>query len=248
MIPIKNASDLELMRQAGAILARIMVKLQEYVKPGITTAQINEYAEELMRTERVLAAFKGYRGYPASICTSVNEVVVHGIPGERKLLEGDLISLDAGIIHQGVFSDAAVTVGVGKISAKIKKLIDITRQALNEGIRQMQVDNRLTDIAAAVQSCVERNGFSVVRQFVGHGIGRAMHEEPEIPNFGKPHRGPLLKPGMVFAIEPMVNLGTWECEILEDGWTAVTLDRQHSAHFEHTVALTDSGPQLLTAY
>ncbi|HRZ15902.1 MAG TPA: M24 family metallopeptidase, partial [Candidatus Omnitrophota bacterium] len=160
MIPIKNASDLELMRQAGAILARIMVKLQEYVKPGITTAQINEYAEELMRTERVLAAFKGYRGYPASICTSVNEVVVHGIPGERKLLEGDLISLDAGIIHQGVFSDAAVTVGVGKISAKIKKLIDITRQALNEGIRQMQVDNRLTDIAAAVQSCVERNGFS----------------------------------------------------------------------------------------
>jgi methionyl aminopeptidase len=248
MIPIKNAGDLELMRQAGAILARIMVKLQEYVKPGITTAQINEYAEELMRTERVLAAFKGYRGYPASICTSVNEVVVHGIPGKRTLLEGDLISLDAGIIYQGVFSDAAVTVGVGKISAKIKKLIDITRQALNEGIRQMQVDNRLTDIAAAVQSCVERNGFSVVRQFVGHGIGRAMHEEPEIPNFGKPHRGPLLKPGMVFAIEPMVNLGTWECEILEDGWTAVTLDRQHSAHFEHTVALTDSGPQLLTAY
>jgi len=199
-----------------------------------------------VREESVVAAFKGYRGYPASICTSVNEEIVHGIPGPRILKEGDIISLDFGIDYQGYFSDAAVTVAVGSISPGKRRLINTARQALVEGIRKAKVNNRLSDISHAIQSCVERQGFSVVREFVGHGIGASLHEEPEIPNFGLPHQGPVLKSGMVLAIEPMVNMGGWESEVLDNGWTAVTRDGMPSAHFEHTVAVTRQGPRILT--
>ena len=194
----------------------------------------------------MLGAFKGYRGFPSTVCISVNEEIVHGIPGERKLKDGDIISLDMGINYEGYFSDAAVTVPVGKISPEVKKLIEVTRRALCEGIKRAVVENQLSDISYAIQDYVEKNGFSVVRQFVGHGIGAQLHEEPEIPNFGRPHEGPVLKSGMVFAIEPMVNMGAWESRIMPNGWTAVTKDGSLSAHFEHTVAITDKGPQILT--
>jgi methionyl aminopeptidase len=199
-----------------------------------------------MKDLNVASAFLGYRGYPAHICASVNEQIVHGIPGERVLKQGDILSLDVGITYGDYFSDSAVTVPVGTVSHQARKLIDVTKASLAEGIRNMRAGAHLSDISNAVQQYVEKNGFSVVRQFVGHGIGKAMHEEPEIPNFGRPHQGPVLKPGMVLAIEPMVNTGTWECEILEDGWTAVTIDGKFSAHFEHTVALTNNGAEILT--
>ena len=210
-------------------------------------AEVDGIAEGLFRQEKVASAFKGYRGYPAYICTSVNEEIVHGIPGPRILLEGDILSLDAGIQYEGYFSDAAVTLPIGRVDAKAKKLIEVTRQSLIEGIRQAKENNRLFDISHAIQAFVEKHGFSVVRQFVGHGIGRNLHEEPEIPNFGRPGEGVTLKSGMVLAIEPMVNVGEWESEILENGWTAVTRDGLPSAHFEHTVAITEDGPEILTS-
>ncbi|MFH0762455.1 MAG: type I methionyl aminopeptidase [Candidatus Omnitrophota bacterium] len=247
MIPLKSKEDLDKMRKAGKILARIMKELQKIVTSGRSTLEIDRYAEELLRRENVLAAFKGYRGYPATVCTSVNEEIVHGIPGERKLREGDILSLDLGIKYEGCFSDAAVTLPVGQISSGLKKLIDVTRRALCEGIKKADAGNHLSDISYVIQEQVEKNSFSVVRQFVGHGIGVELHEEPEIPNFGRPHQGPVLKNGMVLAIEPMVNMGGWESLIKENGWTAVTKDGLASAHFEHTVAITETGPEILTS-
>ncbi|MFA5099292.1 MAG: type I methionyl aminopeptidase [Candidatus Omnitrophota bacterium] len=246
MILIKSTQDLALMRTAGAILAEILLKVQSRIKDGIRTDSLDQAAADLVSAAGVDSAFLGYRGYPGNICISINEQIVHGIPGERIIRDGDIVSLDMGIKYKDFYADAAVTVGVGKVGTGTKQLIDITKKSLAEGIKQMQAGNRLTDISHAVQQCAERSGFSVVRQFVGHGIGRQLHEDPEIPNFGKPGQGPVLRPGMVFAIEPMVNEGTWECVVLDDGWTAVTADAKLSAHWEHTVALTDNGPEILT--
>lgn len=237
---------MRVIRASGRITARVIQKLTKVAKAGISTAEIDHLAEELIRKENAIPAFKGYRGFPASVCTSVNEEIVHGIPGERKLQESDIISIDLGVNLEGYFSDAAVTLAVGRVGPGVRRLLKVTRDALLAGIKQAQPDKHLSDISHAVQSLVERNGFSVVRDFVGHGIGRNLHEEPEIPNFGKPNAGPRLKKGMVLAIEPMVNMGSWELEVLGNGWTAVTKDRRPSAHFEHTVAVTENGPQILT--
>jgi methionyl aminopeptidase len=246
MIPLKSEQDLEMMRKSGKILAKIMRRLQDFIKPGISTLEIDSLAEKLINQENSTSAFKGYKGFPASMCTSINEEIVHGIPSDRKLREGDIISLDLGINYKGYFSDAAVTLGIGKINLKSKKLIEVAKKALSLGIKEAYSSNRLFDISSAIQNYVERHGFSVVRQFVGHGIGRQLHEEPEIPNFGRPHQGPILQSGMVLAIEPMVNMGTWEAEVLDNGWTAITKDKLPSAHFEHTIAITKQGPEILT--
>jgi methionyl aminopeptidase len=235
-----------MLKKSGKILANILKELREFVKAGITTRQIDILAQGLMQKNNAQPAFLGYKGFPACVCVSLNEEIVHGIPGERILREGDIVSIDLGANYQGYFSDAAFTMTVGKVSARVKKLVEVAKTALAEGIKQACPENRLSDISYAIQSHVEKNGFSVVRQFVGHGIGRSLHEEPEIPNFGLPHQGPVLKSGMVLAIEPMINMGTWESEILDNGWTAVTADRLPSAHFEHTVAITASGPEILT--
>ncbi len=246
-IPLKSESDLLMLKASGEILAGVLKKLREFIRPGISTSEIDYLAEELLRNEGALAAFKGYRGFPATVCTSINEEIVHGIPGSRELKEGDIISLDLGVNYKGFFSDAAVTLPVGRIPPKVKRLIEVTQKALWEGIRQAKIENNLSDISHSIQDYVEKNGFSVVRQFVGHGIGFQLHEEPEIPNFGRPHLGPVLEKGMVLAIEPMVNMGTWESEVKENGWTAVTKDGSASAHFEHTIAITEQGPQILTS-
>ena len=246
MIPIRTREELALMRRAGSLLAEVMRKVGAAAKPGISTAELDNLAEQLIIERGALPAFKGYKNYPATICTSINEEVIHGIPGPRRLEEGDLVSLDLGLIHKMFYSDIAVTVGVGKISPEAQRLIQVTRNSLTEGIRKARAGNRLSDVSHAVQSYVEKNGFAVVRQFVGHGIGRSLHEEPEVPNYGRPGKGPLLQAGMAMAIEPMVNIGTWECDILDDGWTAVTSDGKLSAHFEHTIAITDADAEILT--
>jgi methionyl aminopeptidase len=246
MIPLKSDQELKFMRQAGKLLAKIMQKLKNNIKVGISTIEIDRLAEEMVRDEDALPAFKGYKGFPASICVSVNEEIVHGIPGERKLKEGDIVGLDLGIKYQGYFSDLAVTLPIGEVDQQHRKLIEVTKEALAQGIKQARLDNNLSDVSYAIQSYVEKYGFSVVRQFVGHGIGKALHEEPEVPNFGLPHLGPVLKKGMVLAIEPMVNMGSWESEITDNGWTAIAKDRLYSAHFEHTVAITEKGPEVLT--
>jgi methionyl aminopeptidase len=246
MIPLKSKQDLEMIGESGKILAKIMQRLREFIRAGIFTQEIDRLAEELIRRENAIPAFKGYKGFPANICTSINEEIVHGIPGERRLGNGDIISLDLGINYKGYFSDAAITLAIGRPEPRIKKLIEVTKTALSEGIKQARVDNHLSDISYAIQSYVEKNGFSVVREFVGHGIGLKLHEEPEIPNFGRPQQGPILREGMVFAIEPMVNMGTWESKILDNGWTVVTKDGLASSHFEHTVAITENGPAILT--
>lgn len=246
MIPLKSKEDLDQLRKAGKITANIIRFLRDQVKEGITTQEINDIALELMHKEKVISAFKNYKGYPAEICTSVNEEIVHGIPSSRKLEKGDIISLDVGINCNGYFSDSAITVAVGKVDPRVKKLIEVTRKSLELGIKQAREGKYLFDISYAIQSHVERNGFSVVREFVGHGVGKSLHEEPEIPNYGLPHRGPLLKNGMVLAIEPMINMGSWESRMRENCWTAVTKDGLPSAHFEHTVAITEKGPEILT--
>lgn len=246
MIPLKSDKDLAGLRVSGRILAGIMQKLREAVKAGVSTAELDQLARQLMEKGGAIPAFKGYKGYPANICASINEEIVHGIPSERQLKEGDILSLDAGINYQGYFSDAAITVPVGRVDGRVKKLIDVTKEALSEGIKRARPDNHVSDISYAIQSYAERYGFSVVRDFVGHGIGASLHEEPEIPNYGLPHRGALLKSGMVLAIEPMVNAGTWRSTLLDNQWTAVTVDKMPSAHFEHTVAITEGGPEILT--
>ena len=247
MIPIKSEEDLKMLKKSGKILSKIMHRLKKFIRAGVSTIEIDRLAEKLIKDENVISAFKDYNGFPANICTSVNEEVVHGIPAQKILKDGDIISLDAGINYKGYISDVAITLPVGRIDPKSQKLIEVTRNALSEGIKQARVNNHLSDISYAIQTYVEKQGFSVVRQFVGHGIGYALHEDPQIPNFGLPHQGEVLKKGMVLAIEPMVNMGTWECKILDNGWTAVTKDGFPSAHFEHTVAITEAGPEILTS-
>jgi methionyl aminopeptidase len=246
MIPLKSPKDLILLKRSGEILASVMQRLQAVLRPGMTTLDIDLLSAEFIRKEKAQAAFKGYKGFPGTACVSVNEEIVHGIPGKRVILEGDIVSIDLGVNYEGFFSDMAVTLPVGKVGVDRLKLISVAKQSLDIGIKQAQAGNYLTDISHSIQSFVEGQGFSVVRQFVGHGIGTALHEEPEIPNFGRPGLGPLLKNGMVLAIEPMINLGGWECLVTENGWTAVTADGSASAHFEHTVAVTDKGPVVLT--
>ena len=247
MIIIHSEEELKLIRASSRILAGVFKELTKHIKPGITTGELDKIAEEMIRGRGAEPAFKGYKGFPATICASINEEVIHGIPGARVLEEGDIISVDMGVKYKGYFGDSAITVCVGEVSSDIQKLVRVTREALFEGIKKARSDNRLSDISHAIQSHVEKNGFSVVREFVGHGIGSSLHEEPQIPNFGKPDQGPRLKPGMVLAIEPMVNMGTFEVEIKKDKWTAVTRDGQRSAHFEHTVIVTENKPEIITA-
>jgi len=245
-IPIKTAAEIDILRKAGEILARIIRELSCSLKSGMTTAQVDALAEKMMRGHHVKSAFKGYRGYPASVCVSINQEVVHGIPGRRVMQEGDLVSLDAGIVYRDYFSDMAVTVGIGRLDDRRKKLLDVTVEALAKGIAQAKAQEHLSDISHAIQQWVESQGFSVVRDFVGHGIGRELHEEPEIPNFGPQGCGPILETGMVLAIEPMVNMGSWQTRIMDDGWTVETSDGQPAAHFEHSIAVMPEGPEILT--
>jgi methionyl aminopeptidase len=246
-ILIKSANEVDILRKAGKILSSIVTQLQSSLTSGMSTKDIDLKAEELIRQNKVVAAFKGYRGFPGVACISVNEGVVHGIPGSRIVRDGDIVSVDIGIIYEGYYSDTAVTVPIGNISPEIRRLLDVAQTSLSRGIEQARVGNRLSDISFAVQSFVEMHGFTVVRDFVGHGIGRQLHEEPEIPNYGRPAQGPVLQEGMVFAIEPMVNMGTHRTKILSDGWTVVTEDGKPSAHFEHTIVITAQGPEILTS-
>lgn len=234
------------MREAGRLVARTHAVVQAAIRPGITTASLDALAEEYIRNHGALSAFKGYNGYPSNICVSINEEVVHGIPGSRTLKEGDIVSIDIGAVVDGFYGDMARTYPVGEVSAEAEQLIAVTKEALAKGVAAAVAGNRLSDIGHAVQSYVEAHNLSVVRDFVGHGIGRSMHEAPQIPNFGRPGRGPRLKPGMVLAIEPMVNIGGWEVIVLSDNWTVVTADGSLSAHFEDTVAVTEDGPLILT--
>lgn len=227
-------------------MAEVLEGIRKRISSGVKTRELDKFAESFIRSKGAKPAFKGYRGYPSSICASVNEQVVHGIPSSVKLKEGDIISIDIGVYYNGFYGDAALTLPVGEISSKAKKLLAVTEASLQVGIENAVTGNRLSDISFAIQNNVEPEGFSVVRNFVGHGIGRKLHEEPQIPNFGKPGQGPELMPGMTLAIEPMVNEGGWEISILNDGWTAVTKDQSLSAHFEHTVAITKNGHDVLT--
>jgi len=246
MVILRLPEEIEKIRRSNIIVAEILNELREKVKPGITTRELDIIAEELSRKREATPAFKGYRGYPFSLCTSVNFEVVHGLPSDRVLVEGDIISLDFGVYYKGYYGDAAVTVPVGSVSPKAARLMEVTQQGLYDGIKEAKAGNRLGDISAAVQMHVEAAGFSVVRDFVGHGIGKNLHEEPQIPNYGVRGRGVELKVGMVLAIEPMVNEGTYRVKILPDGWTVVTEDVKLSAHFEHSVAITDNGPDILS--
>jgi len=247
MIVIKSQQEIELMRQAGAVTAKILSELQHVIVPGITTKDIDDFVEKIIADNAMTPAFKGYNGYPASACVSVNQQVVHGIPSkQRRLEEGDIVSVDIGTKYRGYFSDAARTYAVGKIDPQAQKLIDTTQESFFEGLKFCRPGFRLSDVSHAIQKRVEEDGFSVVRDFVGHGIGRALHEEPQIPNFGPPGRGPRLVPGMVLAIEPMVNEGTWKVTVLPDDWTVETTDGKRSAHYENTVVITEGEPLLLT--
>jgi methionyl aminopeptidase len=246
MIIIKSEDELQAMREAGRLVAKTHAVVAAAVRPGITTASLDALAEEYILDHGALPAFKGYNGYPSTICVSVNKEVVHGIPGARTLDEGDIASIDIGVVLNGFYGDMARTYPVGKISTEAERLLCVTEKALAKGVAAAVVGNRLSDIGHAVQGFVEAHNLSVVRDFVGHGIGRSMHEAPQIPNFGRPGRGPRLKPGMVLAIEPMVNIGGWEVIVLSDNWTVVTADRSLSAHFEDTVAVTEEGPLILT--
>jgi len=246
MIPIKSPSEIERMRRACAAAAEILQALARLVEPGRTTAELNEAAGELIRQRGGKSPFLGYKGYPGHVCVSVNDEVVHGVPGKRKIRYGDVVSLDVGIILDGFVGDTATTVGVGVLEPRTAELLRVTEQALYAGIAQARAGHRIGDISHAIQATVETHGFSPVREFVGHGVGRTMHEEPQIPNFGRPGTGPKLKPGMTLAIEPMINGGGHEVEVLSDGWTVVTADGSPSAHFEHTVLVTEGEAEILT--
>lgn len=246
MITIKSQAELDIMRRANRLVAQVLADVARRAAPGVTTASLDQRAEEMARAAGAEPAFKGYHGYPYALCCSVNEQVVHGFPSQRPLQEGDILSVDFGVVLDGFYGDAALTVGIGRVSDEARDLMDTTRRSLEAAIAQAKPGNRLGDISAAVQRVAEAGGYSVVRQFVGHGIGRAMHEDPQVPNYGVPGRGVKLKPGMVLAIEPMVNAGDFEVTVLDDGWTAVTVDGKLSAHFEHTVAVTENGPQVLS--
>ncbi|SDF50897.1 type I methionyl aminopeptidase [Sporolituus thermophilus] len=246
MIILKSDRELNYLRDAGKVVAKTLAEVKKAVKPDVTTLELDRIAEEYIKSCGATPAFKGYHGFPGNICTSVNEEVVHGIPGLRKLKNGDNVSIDIGAVINGYYGDAAITVPVGEVDAEVQKLLDVTEEALYKGIEQAVVGNRLSDISHAIQKHAEAHGYGVVRDYVGHGIGRNMHEDPQIPNYGPPGRGPRLKAGMTLAIEPMVNMGTHEVKALDDGWTVVTLDRKPSAHFEHTVAILPDGPEILT--
>lgn len=246
MIRLKSLKDLDGIHKAGRIVDKVLKDVGSFIKPGLTTAEIDRRALALIKSDGGIPAFKGYRGFPGNICTSVNEVVVHGIPSERVLNEGDIISIDVGVKQGIYFADAAATFAVGYISKDAKRLIWVAKKALDAGINQVWPGNKLNNISCAIQDFVESHGCSVVRSFVGHGTGLELHEEPEIPNFTTQGKDIELKPGMVLALEPMVNAGTFEVEVLKDGWTAVTKDRSLSSHFEHTVAVTSSGCEILT--
>jgi methionyl aminopeptidase len=246
MVILKLPEEIDKMRASNRIVAEILSVLREKVEAGITTAELDRISEELSKKKGAQPAFKGYRGYPFSLCISVNSEVVHGMPSSRVLVDGDIVSLDYGVYYKGYYGDAAVTVPVGRISGEAQRLIETTEQGLCRGIEAARVGNRLGDISAAIQDFIETAGFSVVRDFVGHGIGKSLHEEPQVPNFGTRGRGIELKNGMVLAIEPMVNEGTYKVRLLDNGWTVVTQDGKLSAHFEHSVAITSNGPDILS--
>ncbi|MGE5417894.1 MAG: type I methionyl aminopeptidase [Acidobacteriota bacterium] len=247
MITIKSDAELEIMKQAGVIVAEALQELAVMIRPGITTAKLDQAAEKFIIGKGAQPAFKGYRGFPASICASVNEEVVHGIPSLRRLREGDIVSIDMGSIWKGFYGDAAITVPVGMIDPELQRLLKVTEESLYKGIEQAKPGAKLGAVSHAIQRHAETYGFSVVRDFVGHGIGRRMHEDPQVPNYGSPDHGPVLKPGMTIAIEPMLNMGVYEVEVKNDMWTVVTRDGKCSAHFEHTIAITDSGAAILTS-
>ena len=246
MIILKSPEEIERMKLPCTIVAEILQLLKEMIKPGVTTLALNDFAESQSRKHKAIPAFKGYSGYPYALCCSINDQVVHGMPGNRELTDGEILSIDFGVVYGGFFGDAAITVPVGQVAAATMKLLKVTEESLYKAIEMAQPMRRLSDISHAVQTHVERHGFSVVRDFVGHGIGKNLHESPQIPNFGLPGKGVRLKPGMVLAIEPMINEKGFEVKVLDDGWTAVTCDGGMSAHFEHTVAVTDNGPEILT--
>ncbi len=245
-IILKSPREITQMRGAGRVVAAVLEEVGKKVRPGITTAELDDIAVSEVKKRGAEASFKGYRGFPASICTSVNEEVVHGIPGSRVLQEGEIIALDFGALMNGFHGDAAVTVGVGKISTEAQKIIDATQGALQAGIAAARIGARLGDVSAAIQSYAEARGFSVVREYVGHGIGRELHEDPQVPNFGVTGEGPVLQKGMTMALEPMLNAGGWRTSVAEDKWTVVTADGRLSAHFEHTIVIDENGPGILT--
>jgi len=245
-IILKSPHEIAKMRRSNQIVAEILEEIKEAVRPGVSTRELNERAEGLLKRGKARSAFKGYSGFPAALCTSVNEQVVHGIPSDRVLQEGDIVSLDFGVIYEDYYGDAAVTVPVGRATPEAERLLRVTEEALYLAIEQARPENRLQDISAAIQTHVEAHGFSVVRDFVGHGIGKHLHEKPQVPNFGHRGRGLRLQAGMTLAIEPMINAGGYEVVVLADGWTAVTKDRSLSAHFEHSVAVTENGPYILS--
>jgi methionyl aminopeptidase len=250
VISLKSPREIEIMRRANVIVAEVLQELKQQVAPGATTLDLDTIAEEMTQKKGAVPAFKGYnvagRVYPRCLCASINDEIVHGIPSNRALREGDIIGLDYGVIYEGFYGDSAITVGVGKVSEQAQRLMDVTEQSLYHGIEQLHEGKRLGDLGAVVQKIAEDAGFSVVRAFVGHGIGKKLHEEPPVPNYGEPDRGLRLREGMVLAIEPMVNAGSHEVEIKEDGWTAVTKDGSLAAHFEHSVAITKTGPFILS--
>lgn len=243
---VKSDIELEYMRSAGKVVADTLAMIEKVIKPGITTGELDRLAEEFIRAQGAIPSFKGYGGFPGSLCTSVNEVVIHGIPGNRVLVEGDIISVDCGAILNGYHGDAARTFPVGCISKEAQHLIDVTKESFFKGIEKAVVGNRLTDISAAIQKHAESYGYSVVRDFVGHGIGTSMHEDPQVPNYGTAGRGPKLVHGVVLAIEPMINMGNYKVKIMPDGWTVLTCDGKLSAHYENTIAITNTGVEILT--
>jgi methionyl aminopeptidase len=246
MIVLKSEKEIVSIRKSCRIVAQVLADLRNMIEPGITTMELDAFAEKKALEMGGIPAFKGYRGFPSSLCTSINEEIIHGIPSSRKLREGDILGLDFGVIYDGYYGDAAVTYPVGQISPEAKRLIDAAEKAFFEGYEMVQEGHRISDISHAIQKSVEERGYSVIRAFVGHGIGISLHEEPQIPNFGVPGRGPKMKRGLVLAIEPMIAAGDWEVEIKDDNWTAITKDRSLSAHYEHTVALTQKGPEILS--
>ncbi len=246
MIVCKSEQELERMRRAGRIVAEVLAGLGERIKPGVTTASLDAWAEHHIRRQGGVPSFKGYRGYPASVCISIDEEIVHGIPGRRRLCEGQIVSCDVGVIYDGYQGDATITFGVGQISPEAEALLKVTEEALAAGIAAARPGHRLGDVSHAIQMVAESRGYGVVREYVGHGIGREMHEDPQIPNFGQPNRGPVLRPGMTLALEPMVTIGDYRTRVLDDMWTVVTMDGSLAAHFEHTVAVTDDEAEILT--
>ena len=246
MISIKSQREIEIMRRSGKITAKTLTMLMAAAKPGVTTGELDRLAEESIRSMGGVPTFQGYHGYPSTICASVNDEVVHGMPGDRVLRDGDLLSIDIGTTLDGYVSDSAVTVPIGKVSDEARRLMRVTQECLMLGIAQMEIGKYVGDIGWAVQQHAEANGYGVVRALVGHGVGKQMHEEPQVPNYGSPGSGPALRAGLVLAVEPMITQGTWEVETLEDGWTVVTEDGKLAAHFEHTIAVTEEGPKILT--